>query len=385
MSARDNGPKPRSFAWMNRDHLLLTGATGFLGGTIAARLLHDARWKDVLLLVRAPTPAGAWDRVIKSLNRFEVGEKLLKKISREQIICGGLADLPTLTEDPRLAGVTHVLNCAAITSFGQNPNTWPTNVEHTQLFAQRVAKLPRLKRFVHVSTAMICGSTPPRVVFEDSYPAAGVHHLVGYTGSKAKAETLLRAELAGLPFVVARPSIIVGHTRLGCKPSGSIFWGFRMADALRMVTCDVDAVVDVIPVDYAAQAVLELLDAETLHHATYHISAGMDYSSSFREIGHAFARALGEARPGDYRHVSYRDVAALQNQFGEIFGPGNKRSMLAAARLYGTFAGLNTVFDNKRLLGEGVTPPPRFADYLDVCVESSKGISIAQQMLVDFE
>jgi nucleoside-diphosphate-sugar epimerase len=370
---------------MPSPRILLTGATGFLGGTVAAELLGQKRWGNVLLLVRAPSLPEARQRVVKSLQRFEVGDKLLKKLSPDQIICGGLDALPAAAEDARLAQVTHVVNCAAVTSFGQNPNTWPTNVEHTLAFARKVAAFPRLERFIHVSTAMICGSTPPRVVFEDSYPAAGVRHLVGYTGSKATAETMLRKELAGKPLVIVRPSIIVGHTRLGCKPSGSIFWGFRMADALRMVTCDVDAVVDVIPVDYTARALLSIMDAAELKHPTYHISAGRDYSSSFREIGHAFARALGETRPADYRRVTYQDVAALQDQFTEIFGPGNKRSMLAAARLYGTFAGLNTTFDNQRLLAEGVEPPPPFADYLGVCVETSRTTPIAQQMMVDFE
>jgi nucleoside-diphosphate-sugar epimerase len=364
---------------------LLTGATGFLGGTVASKLLREERWKNVLLLVRAPTPAEARERVVKSLNRFAVGEKLLRKISLDQIICAGLDTMPAHTADPRLAEVTQVVNCAAITSFGQNPNTWPTNVDHTLAFARKVAAFPRLVRFIHVSTAMICGANPPRAVFEDSYPAAGVHHLVGYTGSKAKAEAMLRKELADIPLIIARPSIIVGHTRLGCKPSGSIFWGFRMADALRMVTCDVDAVVDVIPVDFAAQALLHLLEVDELGHTTYHISAGRDYSSSFREIGHAFARASGETRPADYRRVPYKDVSALQNQFTDIFGPGNKRSMLAAARLYGAFAGLNTTFDNQRLLAEGVAPPPPFADYLGACVQTSRTITIAQQMAVDFE
>jgi nucleoside-diphosphate-sugar epimerase len=370
---------------MTHPCILLTGTTGFLGGTVASKLLREERWNNVLLLVRAATPEEARERVVKSLTRFEVGEKLLNRISLGQIICGGLDTMPAHTKDIRLAHVTHVINCAAITSFGQNPNTWPTNVDHTLAFARKVAAFPRLVRFIHVSTAMICGSNPPRVVFEDSYPTTGVHHLVGYTGSKAKAETMLRKELADIPLVIARPSIIVGHTRLGCKPSGSIFWGFRMADAMRMVTCDVDAVVDVIPVDYAAQALLYLLEAEELAHHTYHISAGRDYSSSFREIGHAFARAAGETRPADYRRVTNKDVTALQDQFTGIFGPGNKRSMLAAARLYGAFAGLNTTFDNQRLLAEGVAAPRPFADYLGACVQTSRNITIAQQMMVDFE
>jgi hypothetical protein len=29
------------------------------------------------------------------------------------------------------------------------------------------------------------------------------------------------------PLIVARPSIVVGHTRLGCRPSASIFWYYR--------------------------------------------------------------------------------------------------------------------------------------------------------------
>jgi nucleoside-diphosphate-sugar epimerase len=367
------------------DHLLLTGVTGFLGGAVASELIRGPRWKNTLLLVRASTPEQACLRVIKSLGRFEVEAEHLDKISLDQIICGGLGDLPEVETDPRLGRVTKVLNCAAITSFGQNPNTWPTNVVDTQSFAQKVAKLPRLERFVHVSTAMICGMTPPHTVQEDAYPAAGVHHLVGYTGSKATAETNLRKEFPSAPLVIVRPSIIVGHTRLGCKPSGSIFWGFRMAHALRMITSKLEAVVDVIPVDYAATAILQLLDAPTLAHPTYHVSAGPGSSSNFRDIGRAFDRALDEHHPADYRVVTYKDVAALQGQFTELFGPGNKRSMLAAIRLYGTFAGLDTTFDNTRLLAAGAPPPPPFADYLEACVQTARAIPIAQQMLVDFE
>lgn len=370
---------------MSSDRILLTGATGFLGGTVTADLLRERRWERVLLLVRAATPEDARQRVVKSLGRFESDAKLLGKISADQIICGGLDAMPAVGEDPRLADVTHVINCAAITSFGQNPQTWPTNVDHTLAFARKVAALPQLKRFIHVGTAMICGSSPTPIVHEDAYPSAGVKHLVGYTGSKAAAETLLRRELAGVPVVFARPSIIIGHTQLGCKPSGSIFWGFRMADALGLVTCDLDARVDVVPVDYVAQALLRLVDARTLAQTTYHLSAGPHGSSSFREIGRAFARARGETAGGDYRQVTYQAVAARQGEFSELLGPGNKRTMLAAARLYGAFAGLNTTFDNRRLLAEGMEPPPRFTDYLGVCVETSREIPISRQMMVDFE
>ncbi len=370
---------------MGHDLILLTGVTGFLGGTVAADLLQQDRWRNVLLLVRAPNPKAARERVVQSLLRFEVKPPLIESLRDDQIICGGLGDMPTPEEMPRLRDVCRVLNCAAITSFGRNPKTWTTNVDETVGFARKIAKLPRLERFIQVSTAMICGTRPPLIVREDSYPARGVEHLVPYTESKAEAERILRREMTDVPFVVVRPSIIVGHTRLGTAPSSSIFWAFRMGDRLHIAMSDVDGVIDVVPVDYAARAVEHLLFRQALRHRVYHVSAGQDRSSSFREIGRAFGRALGEDRPGDYRHASYHDLAAMQDQFPELLGPCNKRFVLKALRLYGAFAALNAIFDNSRLLAENFEAPPRFADYLGVCVRTSRHIPPTEQMMIDFE
>jgi nucleoside-diphosphate-sugar epimerase len=370
---------------MHHDLVLLTGVTGFLGGAVAADLLQQERWKHVLLLVRAPDREAARRRIVESISRFGVEPALLDLVTDDQIICASLGKMPDHEHLPRLAGVTRVLNCAAITSFGRNPKTWSTNVDETVAFARTVARLPRLERFVHVSTAMICGIHPPLIVREDAFPMKGVHHLVPYTESKAEAERILRTEMADLPFVVVRPSIIVGHTRLGCTPSSSIFWAFRMGDLLHVITSDVDGVIDIVPVDYAARAVEHLLFRSTLAHRTYHVSAGQNSSSSFREIGRAFARALGENRPGDYRRATLADLVAMQDQFPEILGPCNKRFVLRALRLYGAFASLNAIFDNSRLLAERFEAPPRFADYLGVCVQTSQHVPVTEQMMIDFE
>jgi nucleoside-diphosphate-sugar epimerase len=370
---------------MLRELILLTGATGFLGGAVAADLLDQDRWKNVVLLVRAPDVRAARDRLLRSLARFEIPRSLLSRITEDQIICGGLGDLPDHKEMPRLADVTRVLNCAAVTSFGRNARTWTTNVDETVAFGRKVARLPRLERFVHVSTAMICGTRPPRVIREDAFPADNVSHLVPYTESKAKAERMLREELADRPFIVVRPSIIVGHTRLGCRPSSSIFWAFRMGDALGLAISHLDGTIDVVPVDYAARAVQHLLFLDSPKYQTYHVSAGADRCSSFREIGRAFARALGEHRTGDYREATVEEMAAMRDRYPEVLGPCNKRFVAQALRLYGKFADLNAVFDNSRLLGEDFEAPPRYADYLGVCVETSRHIPATAQMLIDFE
>lgn len=368
------------------DHILISGGTGFLGGCVVAELLPLELWPRVLLLVRCQTQMKGVERVRSVLRRFEVEDSLLTRVSPEQIICGDLADISTFEADERLERITHVLNCAAVTSFGANPNIWNINVQGTLAFANRIRRLPCLKRFIHVSTAMICGSKPPSLVEEDAYPKADAEHFVDYTESKSRAEMLLREAMGDSPLIIVRPTIIVGHTRLGCKPSGSIFWVFRMFDALGMITGDIDSLMDVLPVDYCARALIHLLSSKTLNHQTYHIAAGPEYSSSKREIYHVFRHALEKSkRRRIYRTVDYSQFVTFQNRFQRIFGPCNKRFILKAIKLYGAFSSLNTTFDNRRLLAEGVPQPPKLTSYFKVCIESCRNISILDQMLVDFQ
>src|SRR5262249_20415268 len=144
-------------------------------------------------------------------------------LGRATVIHGDLTDPGTL-DDPRLDGVTHVLHLAANTSFRSVRGVRHTNIDGTLALAHRMRGAPGLVRFLHVGTAYLCGADPPRVVPEDDYPRPGIRHLAEYTSSKAECEMLLERLAPELPLVVARPSVVVGHTRLGCLPSSSIFW-----------------------------------------------------------------------------------------------------------------------------------------------------------------
>src|SRR5439155_18127967 len=125
-----------------------------------------------------------------------------------------------------------------------------TNILGTLALAHRMRRVPGLVRFLHVGTAFICGANPPCTVYEDDYPRPEVRHLVEYTSSKAEAELLLEQTAPELPLVVARPSVVVGHSRLGCLPSASIFWYYRAVDLLRRVPVPLDTRKDIVPVDY---------------------------------------------------------------------------------------------------------------------------------------
>ena len=378
------GGFPNLAAVTPADHFLVTGVTGFLGGAVVAEVLTAPFSGRLLLLVRAGSPEEGLERVRRSLVRFEVPLGQLAKLTVANILCGDLANVAAFERDPRLDAVTHVVNCAGITSFGKDPDVWRVNVDGTLDFARRLKQVAGLKRFIHISTAMICGDNPPSVVEEDLSLSINGKHLVPYTESKAEAERRLTQEMAGLPFVILRPTIIAGHTRLGCRPSGSIVWAFLMSHALRMTTSPLNGMIDVVPVDYAARAVLHLAAAQKLQHSIYHVGSGPSHSSTFAEIDAAFVKADGGSSRGEFRRASIEEALSRKACFQEIFGQCNRRFMQVAIRLYGGFAALGATFNNSRLLKEGAPPPPKFSDYLGVCLDSCKDVGIYSQAMIDF-
>ena len=365
--------------------ILITGATGFLGGAIVARCLQEGLGPELLLLARAQSPEDGLRRVTDQLRRFEVPEWQLRALSSKQILPSDLREFSSIGDDARLRDVSQVINCAALASFGSDPRIWDINVEATLAFADRARRWPRLERFLHVGTAMSCGIQAPSPVPEDYDAGAAAEHLVPYTDSKATAEARMRAELTELPLVVARPSIVVGHTRLGCLPSPSIFWVFRVAKALGGFLCAHNERIDVVPVDYCAGVLLGLATRPRLAFDRYHVSAGDAASCTFREIDVGLSQGLGVAPAGDFAPVSFKQIATMHPQFERLFGPCNKFLMLRAIESYGRFAALNILFDNRRLLQEGFPLAPRFTDYIERCARTAQGGLIAEQMRTDLK
>jgi len=366
----------RTSSW-SAPTVFLTGVTGFLGGAFLTDLLQSPFDGEVVCLVRADDDDTAEERVRRSVGRFGAPDPLPKNV---RVLRGDL-----LSEDwhasPYLDDVTHVLHLAASTSFGNSRAIRTTNVGGA-LSVAKAMRRRRLERFVYTGTAAICGASPMPVVHEDDYPDERATHLVAYTRSKAEAERQLSEQFADLPLVVARPSIVVGHTELGCKPSGSIFWVLRAVEALRFITWDLENRIDVVAVDWAASALNHLLFAPSLKHNRYHVSAGKGGSVRWTELAAEYARLRGGTPQDRYEVGGMRQLTAKRVM--QAAGEGHPRHLLHALELYYRFCSLDLVFDNCRLLKEGVPAPPRFTDYMRVCEESSTG-SIYEQMRSDLE
>jgi thioester reductase-like protein len=368
--------------------LLITGATGFLGGSIAAQALHSLGEDSLRFLVRAPSRQEGLFRLKLNLQGHGACETRLSRLSDTQIVVGDLVDGLATDEAVNLADVTHCIHSAALATFSSNPLIAPVNVEGTIGLATTLLRHARdLRRFVYVGTGMACGAQlgTTNVAEQDTLDSEA-EHLVPYTASKAKAEQALRALLPPECLVIARPSIIVGDRVHGCANSQSIFWVFLMAQILGCFTVNNDDKIDVVPVDYAAAALLLLVTKRELAFSAYSVSAGIGRSNSFSEIDVALARARGVAPLGShYRKVGVDDLAELLPVARHLFPDVQNRLILRAVKVYGAFAALNYTFTNTRLAAEGLAPPPFLTDYLARCVETAKDIPLSRQMKWDFK
>ncbi|GIL40935.1 SDR family oxidoreductase [Roseiterribacter gracilis] len=363
--------------------ILLTGATGLIGSAALLHGLRDAPEHRWTCLVRGDSTDVARRRLATQLAKFVSTDAAQDAAGKVDIIAGDLGTIDTVTH-PVLDECTHILHLAADTSWWGKRNNWLVNYDGTIALARRARQMPHLKRFLHVGTAMICGGESPRLVQEDMFPADEAKHLVNYTTTKAATETMLEEEFDDLPIVVARPSIVVGHTELGASPSASIFWMFRAGDHLRLVAGARDASIDVVPIDWTAATLVGLLHRPQLQHRIYHLSAGNSKRTVWSDVEAAFARYDGEDRT--YQpFCATSDRSALRRAFSERFGLKTpvQAAMLRAMQQYYRFCALGVVFDNQRLLDEGFAPPPALPEYLDVCLDRPNGISITDQFADD--
>ena len=366
--------------------IFMTGATGFLGGATLSYIIESKIDCRLILLVRGKNMHECMNRIMASVWRF-INPNFLKYVPNNiEIIPGDLID-EAWHKEKCLNEVTHVLHIAANTSFGFQPSIRQTNIYGATAIANAMRKKPNLQRYFHIGTAMICGSNPSKIVYEDQYPKEGVRQFVTYTSTKAEAEKLLNLLYEEFPLIIVRPSIVVGHTRFGCQPSTSIFWFFLTTYQLQRTTWSLNNNIDIIPVDYAAAALTHLLLKPKLHYRRYHISAGENSSITWKEMFESFEKIQKETpRYNKYKRVKFSDDIT-EDQIRKVLGPrhpGDEKRMLLAIRLYFRFAALDTVFNNSRLLREGFRLPPRFTDYLPTCFKTSFGRDIYDQMQRDF-
>jgi thioester reductase-like protein len=296
--------------------ILLTGATGFLGGELLVRLLEQTD-RDIITLVRADDDVAAQARLDETLALLLPPEAV--ESGRVRAVAAHL-DAPGLgldegQRDLLVAGVDTFVHCAASVQF-----TLPLeearaiNVGGTRAILDLAHRAPAFERFVHVSTAFVAGDRDGP--YRECEGDVGQPCRNTYEQTKLEAEQHVLA--SGLPAVsILRPSIVVGDSRTGWTPAFNvIYWPLRAfaRGLFPVVPGDPDARVDIVPVDTVADALLELADGPA-RAGTFHVVAGDDAPTARRltELASAaFDAPLPEfVTPGTAPEIEQRAGAFL--------------------------------------------------------------------------
>jgi long-chain acyl-CoA synthetase len=261
------------------DTVLLTGATGFLGMEVLARLIERDD-VEVICLVRAQSKEAAAARLdglyAKLYDERPPGVARVSVVAGDVSVDGlGLSDSD---RDELLARVTAIVHCAASISFDLPIETaHQTNtvgpVRMLEL-ARSLAARGRLRRHVHVSTAYVAGRHQGPFGEDDLDVGQGFRNT--YEQSKFAGEQAIARAADGLPLVVARPSIVVGDSRTGWTPVFNvIYWPLRAFSRGLMdeVPVDPEGVADIVSIDYVAEALIALLELDEIR-GNVHLVAG---------------------------------------------------------------------------------------------------------------
>jgi thioester reductase-like protein len=265
--------------------VLLTGATGFVGGEILSRFLERGD-RHIFALVRADNE----DQAAARLPAHDRLTAVAGDIEQPELgLAGGTREL--LRRE-----VTTVLHCAATVSFDLPlEESRAVNVEGSRRMLEFARTCQWLERFTYVSTAYVAGE--PGGLFREDQLAVGQRFRNPYERSKFEAELALRSEGSDLPLQILRPSIIVGDSSTGRTSSFNVLYGPLKAfahGAVPVIPARRDAPVDIVPVDYVADRVHEL--ATHGPDGTFHLVAGRNATTVGRLLEMS-SEELGRAQP----------------------------------------------------------------------------------------
>jgi len=346
--------------------VLLTGATGFVGMEVLARYLERGE-RTVLTLVRAADDAAA-ERRMRAVLHDLFGTAAERYASRVEAVAADVTapdlGLPRARREELAERIDDVVHSAASVSFSLPlEQSRAVNVDGTQRVLE-LAELARerggLRRYAHISTAYVAGTHAGR--FAESDHDVGQDFRNGYEQSKFEAERVVRAH--GLPTTILRPSIVVGDRRSGWTAAFNVlYWPLRIyaRGLFPAVPALPTARVDVVPIDYVADAIHALCTMPGGIGETYHLTAGT-HATTIAELTQLASRHFNMPPP---RVLSPEEFAAAARVAGRL-----ERSALEQTAVYFPYFAIETAFDDScaraRLdpAGVRVSPLPEYLERL---------------------
>jgi thioester reductase-like protein len=301
--------------------------------------------RSVTCLVRAESDAAARERLNDVLDGLVAnGAELFEH--RVEAVAGEMTapdlGLDAATRERLAEETTTIIHCAASVSFDLPlEEARATNVGGTRRmldFAALANERGGIDRYAQVSTAYVAGTHAGRFTEDDL--DVGQEFRNSYEQSKFESEQMVQADGAKLPWIILRPSIVVGDRASGWTAAFNVmYWPLRALSTglFKAVPAMPESPLDIVSIDYVADAIHELCEG---HHSetqqTFHLTAGTD-ASSWGEIVSLASRYFRRPEP---KAVPPHEFVADPDNLSDV--------AIEASRIYFPYFSISTVFDNAR-------------------------------------
>jgi len=345
--------------------IFLTGSTGYIGAHVASNLLESGAALN--LLVRARDAREAELRLWQALQlhlkfpRFYEFLQTRIRVFRGDLTSSGFG----LSQDEydRLVHTTDsVIHCAASLNRKSEKSCLNVNLRGTLevlTLARHAEHYHGLRRFSQVSTVAVAGRRSNEVVTEDRSIDWDRSDYDPYARTKKFCEHMMRVLLPDTPKTVFRPSIVLGDSRYPETTQFEMVKAFVFLAGLPVLPFRPTDKIDIVNVDFVADAIATLHQKDQPRYDTYHLSSGAE-SQTFRQLTSALAAAQQKRAP--------IFVPFMEKPFGGSvdFLSNRKGSIAYGASLMKVFMPYlvwNTVFDNTRVTSELGRKPIPFSQY----------------------
>jgi len=346
--------------------IFLTGSTGYIGAHVAANLL-DTHGAALNVLVRGKDAQDSALRLWQAMQLHMDFPRFYEHLQTRIRIFPGDLTAPQfgLSRDDydRLIHTTDsVVHCAASLNRKSEKSCLNVNqrgtLEVLQL-ARRSHYYHGLRRFSNVSTVAVAGKRHNEIVTEDRSIEWDRSDYDPYARTKKFCEHMVRELLPDVAITIFRPSIVLGDSRYADTTQFDMVKAFVFLAGLKALPFRPTDRIDIVNVDFVAEAIATLHQKAEPKYDTYHLSSGTG-SQTFRELTEALSAAQHKRAPL-FLPVLEKPFASTVNTLAN-----RKGSIAYGASLMKVFMPYlvwNTVFDNTRVTAELGKSPVPFSKY----------------------
>lgn len=252
-------------------NIFLTGFPGFIASRLIPELILQRPESKIFLLVQKKF----LEIAKKQIQQLEENFSFLKN---KLIIVEGDLTFPEVVVDKSqidLNSITEVFNLAAVYDLRVNKEiAYEINVKGTEHIVKLAFSMKNLEKFHHISTCYVAGWY--RGEFSEDDFDKGQTFKNYYEKTKFLSEKIIRENKDKIPFIIYRPSIVIGDSKTGetNKFDGPypIIFLINKLPKISLMTQIGSGVnpANLIPVDYVVKGIAALSNLNSIYQ-TYHL------------------------------------------------------------------------------------------------------------------